>query len=401
MNLNFGNTFLATLLVGGTCVGGGILALPVETGGIGFWPAIFVMLICWAFMTLTGLLYAEASLWMKEEGAHVVTISKHLLGRWGEIISIILYLFMGYASLVAYNAGGSLLIVNFVEAISSYGMEKWQAAIVFAFIFGSVLYLGTKLLGWINSLFVMGMVVAYLGMVSIGIGGVKSELLERFNWGDLYFVLPLMITSFSFQMIVPSLAIYLEHNAKALKKSILFGTMIPAVAYGVWLYVVLGIVPNEGAHGLEEALALGNPATDSLRYFTHSKLLTGFAEYFAFFAIITSYLGISLGLYDFLSDLTGIKKKGVGKFTLGLLVFLPTLYFTVIYPSAFLFALDITGGLGDSILNGIIPVLMVWIGRYVIGYKEGEFRLFGGKALLSLILFSALLVIAAQIAKFI
>lgn len=391
-------TILATFLIAGTCVGGGILALPVETGGMGLFPALCVLFISWLFMMMTGLLFAEASLWMKEDGAHLVTMSKHIFGRFGEVITIILYLFMGYASLVAYNSGGSVLIVNFINAITGLGMFRWEACIIFGVLFGSTFYLGARILGWINTVFVIGMILAYFGMVFIGVGGIKTTLYDRFDWNGMYVVLPLMITSFSYQMIVPSIALYVDHDEKALRRSIIYGTTIPAVAYALWLVVVLGIVPNEGAHGLAESLSEGIAATESLKYFTHSKVLSRFAEFFAFFAIVTSYFGIGLGLFDFLADLTKVKKTGFGKALLGLLVFLPTLYFTVLFPNAFVLALDITGGLGDSLLNGVIPVLMVWIGRYVVGYKGN--RLLGGKwTLIGLFLFS-LVIFGAQVVKF-
>lgn len=351
-------------------------------------------------MTATGLLYAEASLWMKEEGAHIVTMSKHLLGRFGEIISVILYLFMGYASLIAYNAGGSQLIVNIVESFSPVALSKWASCAIFAIVFGSVFYMGSKVLGWINTLFVLGMVVAYFAMVSVGLAEVREELLARTNWGQFYAVIPLMITSFSFQMIVPSLALYLDHEPISLKRAIIFGTSIPAIAYAIWILVVLGIVPNSGEHGLEEAYKQGMVATESLKYFVQSEFIGQIAEYFAFFAIVTSYFGIGFGLYDFLADLTKIQKRGLGKFFLGLLVILPTLYFTVLFRNAFFFALDITGGLGDSILNGIIPVAMVAVGRYVVGHKS-PWSLWGGKASLWLLFALSLLIIAAQIVKFV
>lgn len=393
-------TLTATALVGGTCIGGGILALPVEAGWVGLGPALLVLLAAWGFMTTTGLLYAEASLWMKEKDAHVVTISRHLLGRFGEYMAILLYLFMGYASLIAYNSGGSVLILNFFKVISGWGLDRWEACTIFALLFGSALYLGAKLLGWINTIFVAGIVIAYLAMVSVGIAEVQVALYKHWNYGGIYSIIPLMVTSFSFQMIVPSLALYLDHDAIALRRSVLWGTCIPAAAYILWLVVVLGVVPNSGPHGLAHALEQGVAATESFKYFTRSNWLPVFAEFFAFFAIVTSYFGISLGLYDFLSDLTKIRKRGWGKVVLGLLVILPTLYFTVIFPDAFLTALDITGGFGDSVLNGIFPVLMVWVGRYVIGYKSpwsvpgGRFQLIG------LFVFS-LVIIGSQIAKFI
>ena len=68
-------------LVAGTCIGGGMLALPVATGVSGFVPAIVVMLIAWVTMTLSGLFLLEVSLWMNE-GAHVISMAK----RWPRCI---------------------------------------------------------------------------------------------------------------------------------------------------------------------------------------------------------------------------------------------------------------------------------------------------------------------------
>jgi len=162
----------------------------------------------------------------------------------------------------------------------------------------------------------------------------------------------------------------------------------------------MGIVPITGEMGLADALEKGSIATESLKYYTKTPIIATLAEFFAIFAIVTSYLGIGLGLYDFLADLTKIKKKGLGKLFLGLLVIIPTLYFSVLFPGAFLFALDITGGFGDSLLNGVIPVLMVWMGRYAIGHK-GEYTFVGGKVTLSILFITSFAIFGIQLLKLI
>ena len=105
------------------------------------------------------------------------------------------------------------------------------------------------------------------------------------------------------------------------------------------------------------------------------------AHFFAFFAIVTSFLGMALGLFDFLADGLKIQKKGWGNLILGLLIAVPTYFCATYFERIFLVALDATGGFGDSILNGILPVLMVWIGRYHLNY-QGPYKLIGGKPLL-------------------
>jgi tyrosine-specific transport protein len=397
--MNFSRYLTASALVSGTCIGGGILALPLETGPLGFWPSALILVICYLFMTLTGLLYAQASMWMKGENAHVVSIAKHLLGRTGEWIAVILYLFMGYASLVAYNSGGALLVKNFFQYGLSYDMAGWLSSLVYAVVFGVIFYFGPRVLGWINTLLVCGLVVAYILMVSVGLDDVRSTLLARTSFKGSGFVFPLLLTSFSFQMIVPSIALYVEHDVKALKYSIITGTTLTLCIYLLWQFVVLGIVPVEGEHGLSALHASGSPVTEGLKYFTKSNFVSKIAELFAFFAIVTSYLGIGLGLYDFLADLFSVQKKGWGKFLLVLLVSVPTLYFTLIYPQAFISALDITGGLGDTILNGVIPALMVWVGTYVIGHENREIFI-GGRAVLTLLILFSIFVFTMQVIQF-
>lgn len=212
---------------------------------------------------------------------------------------------------------------------------------------------------------------------------------------------PLLLTAFSFQTMVPSLTPYLKRNVKALRFAILGGTFLTFVIYAVWQWLILGLVPVDGPSGLSEALMRGEPATQFLREHVQGRWICVIAEYFAFFALVTSFLGIALGLFDFLSDGLKIKKEGNGKVILGLLIVVPIIIFATQFERVFLVALETTGGFGDSILNGLIPVLMVWLGRYYLKLgQEGSFKVPGGKFLLAVIflffLFTLLLEILVQ-----
>jgi tyrosine-specific transport protein len=372
-----GSLIGATLLVAGTCVGGGMLALPVETGHAGFLPSLLIMGICWAFMTFTGLLYVEANLWMGE-GAHLMTMASQILGRPGKFLAILLYLFMGYTTLVAYVSGGGVLISNALSALTGLIISRSQACLIFGALFGLLIFLGTKIIGKINTALVVGMIAAYLGLVITGLSGVHVTYFLQTAWRESFFSMPLILVIFSFQMIVPSLTPYLKRDPVALRKAIIWGTTLPFVAYALWQALILGSVPYEGAGGLREALAQGFAATESLRNVVKSPWLSFFAEYFAFFAIVTSFIGIALGLFDFLADTFSLRGK---KIFVGLLVILPSILFAMLYPKAFLISLEISGGFGDAILSGLLPISMVWIGRY-IKKLEGPYRVIGGKQML-------------------
>jgi tyrosine-specific transport protein len=84
-----------TLLVAGTSIGGGMLALPVLTSLGGFAPSLVIYFFCWLFMASTGLLFLEISLWMPEE-ANIVSMAERTLGKVGKFFSWGLYLFLFY-----------------------------------------------------------------------------------------------------------------------------------------------------------------------------------------------------------------------------------------------------------------------------------------------------------------
>lgn len=390
-----GNVISAMFLVAGTCIGGGMLALPVATGVSGFFPSLVVMLICWAAMTITALLLLEASLWM-EEGAHMVTITSRLLGRPGKIISWILFLFISYASIIAYTAGAGVQIATGIQHFFNYPATLDLGAFVFLAVFGLAILLGGYFVGRLNSILFIAMIAAYVCLVGMGIPEVNPEYLTQKKWAGSFLAVPLFLTAFSFQTMVPSLVPILRQNGKALRWAVVGGTIIAFIIYAIWQYLILGIVPVEGPYGLAEALAKGEPATQFLHEHEVSKWFVIVAQYFAFFAIVTSFLGIALGLYDFLSDGLHISKKGWGILILGTLMIVPTYYCAIHFERIFLLALEFSGGYGDSILNGIMPVLMVWIGRYKLGYFQGT-RVPGGKILLFLVLCFFTFALALQI----
>jgi len=397
---HFGRIISALFLVAGTCIGGGMLALPVATGMNGFLPSLTVMFICWAAMTASALLLLEVSMWM-EEGVHLITMASRILGVPGKVISWILYLFICYASLVAYTAGGGMQIAAVANNYFGFSLSNELGAVIFILLFGGLFYLGNEIIGRVNTMLFGAMVLAYVILIGIGIPEINPELLFYRQWSGTWMAISLMLTTFSFQTMVPSLTPYLKANARALRISVIGGTLLTFLIYAIWLVLVLGIVPVEGEKGLTAAFVAGEPATQFLREHVQGEWVYVVAEYFAFFAIVTSFFGIGFGLYDFLADGLKIKKQGIGQVILGLLLVVPTLICATYFERIFLVALETTGGFGDTVLNGLIPVAMVWMGRYHLGLSQSDsFRLGGGKPVLIIVfvffLVAFLLAVASQ-----
>lgn len=377
----------ASLLVAGTCIGGGMLALPVVSGQTGFIPSTSAMFFIWIAMTCTALCLVELCLWLGKKNGHIISLAEAYLGKWGRYVAWILFLFMSYASIIAYIAGSGHLLA---QGISTLGLfcSKEVGCITFTLIFAPFVFLPHTKLATLNSVLFYIMIGAFFFIVLSGVPHVQQENLTQTDWGALYKAVPLLLTSFSFQTMVPSLAPLLGYDRKKLWLACCIGTFISLLIYCIWQWVVLGAVPLMGEHGLLAAYTLGEPATYSLSKIAHIPILAVAAPFFAFFALVTSFLGLALGLFDFLSDGCQIAKHTPkGRVLLTLLVLVPSLFFSLYFERAFLLALDLSGGFGDTLLNGCLPLLMLGAGSTLYFKKKNKKLsfLYAGMAFVGLI----------------
>lgn len=385
----------AMFLVAGTCIGGGMLALPVATSMAGFWPSAVAMGVASCFMAMTGLLFIEVALWM-EPGVHIMTMTSRMLGPVGKWIAAILYLFIGYASLIAYTNGGGNLLEDELGWRFGTTIPVSIYCTLIAVVLGGVIALGNKVVGRVNAILFVGMVASYLLLIVMGVREINWMNLRHHDGGATIYALPLVLTIFSYQAIVPSLPLYVGRHPGALRWAIVGGVVLALIIYIIWQLLILGVVPYEGPHGLREAYDNGQAATGAFRYFTHNPWVPLTGHFFAFFALVTSFLGIGLGLFDFLADGLHLQRTGTQKIMITLLIVVPTLILAIKWSRAFLVALDTTGGFGDAVLNGMIPVAMVWAGRYVKGTATGH-RLFGGQPLLVVLFLFATFVFGIEL----
>src|SRR5689334_21191804 len=136
------------LLVIGTSVGAGMLALPIATAQLGFVGSLILLLVCWFVMTSGAFLLLEVNLWMPLN-SNLNTMARATLGPIGQIISWLVFLLLLYSLLCAYIGGGSDLLHNLLAA-GGINIPVWAASIIFTLIFGSVVYMGIKSVDYVN-----------------------------------------------------------------------------------------------------------------------------------------------------------------------------------------------------------------------------------------------------------
>ena len=395
MNEKKGSVLGGMLLIAGSCIGAGMLGLPIVTGLSGFFPSLSVFFLAWAFMTSTALLLVEVNGWFSQR-VNLLSMADHSLGKWGKGICWVTYLFLFYALLVAYISGIGSLVGTFFNLTFHIALPSWIGALFFVLLFGWVVYLGTRKVDLFNRGLMFGKIIFFILLVIIGVKYIQPGLLLRTSPSYATSALPLLVIAFGFHNMIPSLNSYLKGDLKRVRITIIGGSLMAFVIYLIWEILVLGVVPLGGANGLLSSLKNDSEASQSIAAIIGSPWVHAFSQGLAFFAILTSFLAQALSLVHFLADGLKLRYKKQENISLCALALLPPLTLALIYPQLFFKALNFAGGICAVILFGVLPVAMVWIGRYRKS-TPASYEMPGGKTALIAILLFALFILFVQI----
>jgi tyrosine-specific transport protein len=385
------STFSGIMLVAGTCIGAGMLALPIVTGVAGFFPSMAINAICWLFMLLTGLLFLEATLWMKE-GANVLSMASRFFGPIGKWIGGLTFLFLYYCLEVSYIAGGTPV---FSSQMSSLGLpvSGFSAYLLFAGLFGLIVLAGSWAIDRINLILMLALIISYILLITVGSKEVNTSFLKRQNWSIFLLAAPTLFSAYGYHNIIPSLTTLMHRHVQQLRWAIIIGTTIPFVIYAVWQWMIIGSLTEAQ---IAEAAAEGIPITQVLHNITGHPWVSFLGTYFGYFALVTSFLGVSLSMVDFVADGLSVHGHGWKRAALCLIVFIPPALFAATHPGIFLEALGVAGGFGEAILNGLFPIGMVWIGRYQMKLTSQNQQVGGGRPLLAVLILFTFLIIGIE-----
>lgn len=395
MKENKGSLLGGTLLIGGSCIGAGLLALPILTGLAGFFPSIAMFVAAWAFMTTTGLLMVEVNGWFATQ-VNIISMAAKSLGRIGKGAGWALYLFLFYSLLVAYISAIGALCNNYAKAYFSIYLPSWIGALFFAALVGITVYQGTRRVDYWNRLLVFGKIAAFCVMTLIGFAYIEPVKLLYMEPAYVWFSLPVLIISFGYHNMIPTVTAYMKGDLHRVRLAILSGSLLALIIYLIWEFVVLSILPVHGEWGLFTSWQMGRQVSDSITGLVGVSWISSAAELLAVFALLSAFLAQTLALVHFLADGFGIKDAKQENPLLCVVALAPPLLCALAYPQLFIKALSFAGGVCTVILFGFFPAIMAWKGRY---HKEirAEYRVFGGKPLLVLIMLFAMFILFFQL----
>ncbi|MBA2657701.1 MAG: tryptophan/tyrosine permease [Tatlockia sp.] len=351
------------LLIVGTSIGGGMLALPVANAATGFWQSSVFLLLCWGVMTLGALFILEANLYLPR-GKHMVSMAAATLGAPGLLVAWLSYICLLYTLLSSYISGGADIFGSMFAGIG-VSISQWQASTLFTILFGLVVYGGIHKVDLLNRVLLFGKLGIYLILVLLITPHVQLHYLEGGDYRYITGTVMILVTSFGFAIIVPNLRDYFNDDIKALKKVVLIGSLIPLFFYLAWDAVIIGSLPAEGNQGLAALMHSEHTTSalaDSLTKTVQSNFISSLFNFFNSICMLTAFLGVSLCLISFLADGMKIEQKGRHGLLLFLLTFLPPLLVVIYYPGAYIHAFSYAG-IFCVILLLLLPALMTVYGR--------------------------------------
>lgn len=378
------------LLIVGTSIGGGMLALPVANAATGFWLSSLFLIACWLLMTFGALFILEVNLYLPS-GKNMISMAHATLGKPGLITAWLSYLFLLYTLLSAYISGGSDVLGELFDKMGMHG-DTWQLSSLFTLSFGLIVYGGIRQVDLLNR----ALMFAKLGIYFILTLFISPYIhITNLQGGNAHYIMGsvmILITSFGFAIIVPNLREYFNDDIKTLKKVILIGSLIPLCCYLAWDAVIIGTLPSQGEHALATLMHSEHATSDLANILSstiNNPIISSFFNFFTSVCMLTAFLGVSLCLISFLGDGLNMNQKGSQGLGLFLLTFAPPLIMVIYCPGIYINALNYAGFF-CVILLLLLPALMSYFGRK---HFKSPFFVPGGRVSQYIVILSSIILL--------
>ncbi len=350
------------MIITGTSIGAGMLAIPATVAGSGFWLASILLIVTWFIMMQSALLLADVNLTM-DNGTNFSRMAYLTLGKAGQSITWVCYLLLLYSLTAAYSAGGGNLVASGLNMLNIHGPD-WLNSLLFIMILGLFVYLGTTAVDHANKVLMLLKFIAFFAFIIAILPAVKASYIntQTPNFNYIWITFPILITSFGFHHIIPTLRTYVDSDRQVLRRAIIFGSFIPLIIYILWCATTLGSIPLFGEGGFHDIITSNNITAGIVSSY-HSSFVGKFAYAFEAIAVTTSFLGVTLGLFDFNRDTYKLQRQNhITRIIAFIITFLPPLLFAVFYPNGFKTALGYASIFVAILLIGL-PAAMAWVIR--------------------------------------
>ena len=342
-------------IIASVCVGAGMLGLP--SAGAGAWTiwSILAITLTMVVMTVSGWMLLESYQGYPLR-VSFDTVTRELLGEKVNVLNNLTVYFVGGILLYAYITSAGLIIDGMT------GMGSQWASVLFTLAFSLLVWHSTRAVDRISVLLVILMGLSFV----FGISGLSMNirldlLLDRVGSETHYaqyalVMLPVALTSFGYHHSVSSMRAYYGEERRA-SRAILGGTVIALTFYLIWLVSVFGNLPRSEFGPVVAQGGNVDVLLKALASVIESEAVASALNLFSMAAILSSFIGVGLGVFDYLADLFKFDNSRAGRAKSWGVTFLPPLLLSLLFPFGFVVAIGYAGA-AATVWACIIPALL-------------------------------------------
>ena len=360
----------AALLIAGTTVGGGFLALPTVVAPTGFFPAACTLTGVWAFLGIQSLCVVESLLHAlqrrlqnqqstngsKSENTDynpgVAAAAQSALGKRGETLVVALLVTLMEATLVSQiSRAGTLLGSSTGGYRASCALSALSvAALVFS---GPT----RRLVPFFNSALTIVFCIVAFSLFQTGAPAADwSRLAHSSNWSAVGGSLPTFLQLLVYAEILPTVCRMLQYQIQPIRWAILLGSFLPLGLEVGWAALGMGLVPLGTKGDPVDVLLASGPVQQPLLVLAIAAILT---------TIIGTYLALQSTANDLWAKVhnkASELKENVTPWKQNMAeviaIVIPALAIACISPTVFLRAIDFAGSYPVLLLWGILPPVL-------------------------------------------
>ena len=350
----------AALIITGTAVGGGSLALPYFCAAGGFFPALAFLLVSYGLLLGSALVLVEPTIRVWEDNP-ASAVSMHsvvetYLGRtWGVAAGITFWVLINCTLVSQLAKCGELaaLFAGFdVTAAATQSAGVWVSrvgavvsacAIAFAAFDPSV--------GKINAMATAGLFLGFFSALVFGFGGVDPKLLLVGNVIAAAPALPAIAQTMTYAEAIPTVVDMCRGSRVKVRRVLALGSLGPALMYALWLAVTLGRA------SLSDFAAGGGDL--AAKILTEGGPLGSATAVIATCASISTLIGCYLALSRFHADTFKLNLSRRNA-KLAALTVLPSLLVSMKGPEMYHLMIKFAGTVPVAFLWGVMPPMVYW-----------------------------------------
>ncbi|MFH1346683.1 MAG: aromatic amino acid transport family protein [Spirochaetota bacterium] len=253
--------FTPAWLLAGAIIGAGIFALPFVFEKAGTLTGLAYLAVFSLVFILIHLMYADIIAKTDlSDGVSANTESKHYFsgyakiyfGKFGFWLTVFSSVFGLFLTLIAYLAL-SASFLNLIFPDSFNGLS-----IIIFWLLGSVaIFLGIRKISFLELFITSGVILVSILVFIFGIVDLEKIIsIPVFNFKNIFFPYGIILFSFAGRVAIPTVINYFKKTNQPVSgagKSIVLGTLIPALVYVLFVFGILGlsgVVSEDAVSGL-------------------------------------------------------------------------------------------------------------------------------------------------------